>query len=98
MTKEPKLKHGRGVGNTTRQLRSAPQKAVFVWVNHSLHYPRDLARKLQREDIEIVSPDWLTDKRWAGREFSAIILDHAAHLTSEQWDLLHIVRNTRVRN
>ena len=87
----------RGAGHTTRQMRAAPQKAVFVWVNHHLMYPKDLARKIGREDIEIVSPAWLSDLRWVGREFSGIILDHAASLTARQWEALHEVRAFRVR-
>ena len=98
LTPEPIIQPGRGVGNTTRQMQAAPQKAVFIWLNHRTHYPRDLAREIGRDDLEIVSPDWLSDRRWAGRELSGIILDHAAALTNEQWDLLHIVRQTRVRS
>lgn len=92
------IRHGRQVGNTTRQMQLAPKNAVFVWINHQLHYPRELAAKIGREDLEIVSPDWLSDNRWAGRTFSAIAVDHAASLTDSQWDALLIVRDTRVRN
>jgi len=78
-------------------MQVAPEKAVFVWVNHQLSYPKSLAEKLNRDDLEIVSPDWLSDHRWAGRAFSGIVLDHAAALTDKQWKAFHEVRRFRVR-
>ena len=88
----------RQVGNTTRQMQEAPQKSVFVWVNGHLDYPRQLAKSLGRDDLKIVSPDWLSDHRWFGLVFSGIVLDHAAALNDRQWDAFHIVRDTRVRS
>lgn len=77
----------RGEGTTTGQMQNSPKGAVFVWVNHHLDYPRQLARKLKRDDLKIVSPEWLSDPmRWAGLELSALVLDHAAHLSPRQWD------------
>lgn len=91
------IQPGRGVGNTTRQMQAAPQKSVLVWVNHHLGYPKDLAQKLDRSDLQIVSPDWLSDKRWAGLELTGITLDHATSLTNEQWGIYYHLRATRVR-
>lgn len=71
-------------GETTKQMTEAPQYAVFVWVHGDLEYPRDLARKLQREDLEIVSPFWLEHRRWIGLRLRGIVVDHAARLTAEQ--------------
>lgn len=78
---------GRQSGRTTQAMQAAPRDAVFVWCNHHLDYPKDLARKLGRDDLKIVSPSWLTDRRWVGLELSALQLDHAAfeHFTYEQW-------------
>lgn len=75
----------RGSGRTTAAMKAAPKGAVYVWVNHHLDYPKYLARKLDREDLVIVGPDWLTDRKWRGRVFPGIIKDHAAELTSKQW-------------
>lgn len=74
-----------GEGTTTSQMTSSPKRSVFVWVNSQLDYPRRLAKKLNREDLEIVSPNWLSNDQWIGRTFPAIVLDHACYLTREQW-------------
>lgn len=97
LTEERLIQPGRGVGNTTRQMQAAPRDSVFVWVNHHLGYAKDLANKLDRSDLKIVSPDWLSDKHWAGLELTGITLDHATPLTNEQWGIYYHVRATRVR-
>lgn len=85
----------RGTGRTTDAMKSAPIRAVYVWGNAALDYPRALARTLGRTDLEIVSPSWLTDDRWRGRELSGIILDHHALdvLNKEQWKHLRYARS-----
>lgn len=45
----------RGTGRTTKQLVEAMPNATFIWLNRHLSYPKDLAKALGREDIEIVS-------------------------------------------
>jgi hypothetical protein len=90
------IKPGRRVGNTTRQMEDAPKGAIFVWVNHHLDYPKQLAREIGRVDLKIVSPEWIEDRRWRGVELSGIVLDHAAPLTNRQWEALHEAQ-TRVR-
>ena len=92
------IRPGRQVGNTARQMLAAPQKAVFVWVNHQLQYPRVLATRIGRHDLEIVSPSWLSDRRWLGREFTGIVLDHAVALDDRQWEAYWEVKNVRVRS
>lgn len=77
----------RGTGRTTAQMKGALRGAVFVWVNHKLSYPRDLARKIGRDDLEIVSPDWLDRLGFAGRDLTDIVVDHAAELRGRQYDL-----------
>jgi hypothetical protein len=67
----------RGTGRTTRQMTEAPMCSVFVWCNHYLWYPRMLAKRLDRLDLEIVAPEWVTEGRWQGRRFPAIVIDHA---------------------
>lgn len=82
----------RQTGRTTRQMQESPRGAVFVWCNGHLAYPRDLARRLGRTDLEIVSPGWLDERNMRGREFTAIVLDHATELTSLQWYALSMAR------
>lgn len=86
----------RGSGRTTEAMRSAPKNSVYVWLNGNLWYPKALAQLLGREDLIIVGPSWLTDRRWLGITFPEITLDHATYLTSEQWEAYFYAR-TRVR-
>ena len=87
----------RGTGRTTRQMLAAPLKAVYVCVNEqdTRRYARELARKINRGDLELVGPSWLGDK-WEGRILSGLVLDHACRFTSRQWEGLRGAR-TRVR-
>lgn len=84
-------------GKTTKQLKTLAKNAVFIWCNGRLDYPRNLAKNLNREDVLIVSPYWLESRKWLGCEFSQIELDHAAELTSKQWEYFKLAI-TRVRN
>lgn len=72
-------------GATTRQMEAAPKGAVFIWCNGKTDYAVLLARKLGREDLQIVSPTWL-EERWLGVELTGVVVDHAARLTDRQWD------------
>lgn len=81
----------RNTGRTTRQMKNAPKKAVFVWCNNDLYYPRHLARFLNRTDLEIVSPEWISDYRWTGKKINGLVLDHAARLTDKQRALVRVV-------
>lgn len=77
---------GRQSGQTSRQMLDAPKCAVFVWpVPRSVGYARDLARHLEREDLQITVPTWLEGLR--GQRLSGLVLDHACseHLTPSQW-------------
>ncbi len=86
----------RGTGTTTQQMLVAKQGALFIWVGGSLHYPRDLARRIGRTDLQIENPDYLDSDRWAGRNFSEAIIDHAASLTRRQFDAWqHLIARVR---
>jgi len=74
----------RQTGRTTRQIQAAPKRSVFVWCNGLIDYPRSLARRLGREDLEIVTPAWLEGHAWQGRWLSGVVIDHAARLTARQ--------------
>lgn len=79
-------------GATTKQMTEAPQYAVFVWMHGDLEYPRDLARHLQRDDLEIVSPMWLDNRRWMGLRLRGVVVDHAVLLSEAQWRSLQGAR------
>lgn len=78
----------RGTGATTADMVAAPKRAVYIWVNGQLDYPRRLAREWGREDLRIVTPSWLTGGGWMGVRISGLVVDHAARLTPRQWESL----------
>lgn len=82
----------RGTGLTTQQMNEAPPGAVFVWCNGALYYPQALARKLGRDDLTVRPLSWLRPDNVMGREFSGVVLDHAAHPSFEAREALHYVR------
>lgn len=88
----------RQLGKTTQQLSDAPTSAIYVWCNSNLEYPKYLARKLQRTDLFIVSPSWLTEYRWRGQMFNDVILDHALNLTLKESEALMEVRFRCIRS
>lgn len=88
----------RQLGRTTQRLSAAPISAVYIWCNSNLEYPKYLARKLQRTDLFIVSPSWLTEYRWRGQTFNDVIVDHALNLTLEESEALREVRFRCGRN
>lgn len=77
----------RGTGKTTEQMKEAPEGAVFIWCNDNLWYPRDLAKRLQREDLRIKGISALDRFELYGLRVP-IIVDHAAELSERQAHLL----------
>lgn len=67
----------RGSGRTWRAMREAPQGAVYVWCSHVLGYAKFSAEQLNRQDLEIVGPEWLAHKRYVGRRLTGVVFDHA---------------------
>jgi hypothetical protein len=78
----------RGTGITSKQIKNAPRRAVFVWVNSHTDYARRLARKLGREDLEIISPGQLTPDRQCGRRITGVVVDHACELSKRQYEVI----------
>lgn len=77
-------------------MKAAPKGAVYIWVNQHLDYPKDLARKLGREDLVIVGPDWLGEGRWYGHTYPGVVKDHAAPFTMKRW-AMYFQLQSRVR-
>jgi hypothetical protein len=74
-------KGDRRTGRTTKQMQAAPKGAIFVWCNGGTHYPKELAKKIGRPDLDVVALDALNDPmRFRGKQISAIVLDHATPL------------------
>jgi len=63
----------RGTGRTTRQMLTAARGSIFVWCNDVLHYPRELARFLGREDLTIVGASSIRDSSLRG---TCVVVDH----------------------
>lgn len=69
----------RGTGRTTRAMQAAPRGALYIWpVMGSISYAKDLARKLGL-DLDIQPVNFLLGGRWHGREWPAVVVDHAAY-------------------
>lgn len=71
----------RGIGQTTKQMEALARGGVFVWCNDKLDYPKHLQQKLNRPDIKVVGPSWVTTERWLGLIFPEVAVDHA------MWDV-----------
>jgi hypothetical protein len=87
----------RGTGRTTRQMVAAPQGAVFISARFAAGHDKQLALKHGRSDLVVVARHWLTERRWEGRLFTGIVVDHDARLTEKEQILLEAAL-TRVRN
>ena len=73
-----------GTGRTTKQMRSAPHGAAFVWpVWSSIGYARDLARHLNRLDLIIITPSRLRDFRPG--QYPALVVDHGVKFTRTEY-------------
>lgn len=74
----------RGTGRTTRQMKHAKPSAIFIWCNGNLQYPKELAKKLGREDLRIFRLSALDSDQLRGLDYPQIIIDHAGELTDRQ--------------
>ena len=81
-------------GETTQQIKAAPLNAVFVWVNSDIRYPKALAAKLGRDDLEIRPISWLKPNSVRGRRFSGVVVDHAVQFSSEAYAALSLLQFT----
>jgi hypothetical protein len=74
----------RGTGRTFKLVQGCPQSAVFVVQHHAMiGYTRMLCWHLKREDITVVTKNWLTENKWQGVPLTGIILDHDVQLTEQ---------------
>ena len=74
----------RGTGRTTAQIANAPTGAVFVWCAKNTSYVLALAKKLSRDDLKIVSPEWLRIENVIGRRGLCVVIDHALDMDKSQ--------------
>jgi|SRR6056297_997165 len=79
----------RNTGRTTKQIKDAPNGAVFVAPSTRLvDYCFSIAKSVGREDVKVVSPQWLENGSWRGLRFPDVIMDHHAPcvMTERQLD------------
>jgi hypothetical protein len=84
---------------SVKQMRQAPQNAVYIWRNTEFLEATRLAVSADRSDLEIYGIDCLNDGRiemFRGGRLSGVVVDHAAKLTAEQQRNLVWMLNTRV--
>jgi hypothetical protein len=84
---------------SVKQMRQAPQNAVYIWRNNEFLEATRLAVSADRSDLEIYGIDCLNDGRietFRGRRLSGVVVDHASKLASEQQRNLVWMLNTRV--
>ena len=65
----------RQTGQTTSQINAAPHGAVFIWVTGDVNYPRAIAQRLGRADLEFATPSFLE----CGRAFGSTKKDCVDH-------------------
>jgi hypothetical protein len=81
----------RGLGNTTKQMKSAATNTVIIWCNNYLQYPNALAKHLGRVDLQIRSSSTLDNLSELRGINLPVIVDHAAELTPEQYRNLNVI-------
>lgn len=64
----------RQTGRTSKQMRAAPPRAIYVWATSDTAYARDLASSLGRGDLVIQPRGWLLQGLRGRRGW--VILDH----------------------
>lgn len=70
------IDQNRGTGRTTRQMKSAPEGAHFVWCTNNTDYPKKLALRHGRPDLKIVGRGYITSNRSMGTRPTGIVVDH----------------------
>lgn len=86
-----------GTGRTSRQMSAAPKDAFFIWCNSRVDYAKALAYHLNRGDLHVRSPDWLSGERWHGMRITGIVLDHALILSTKELEAVHLIERLQYR-
>ena len=67
----------RGTGKTTKQMKEAPERSIYVWPNQDRGYAKGLAQTLGRGDLHIKSMYEISRGTHALRGINSVVLDHA---------------------
>lgn len=79
---------GLSTGRTAQQMGNAEQGALYVWPNHNLYYPKELARHLGRTDLRIVSAHYAFQGGFLRGLAGEVVFDHAFVPNAEQRHIL----------
>ena len=82
-----------GIGKTTIQMKATRQGGYFVWWCTDLSYPNHLKKEIGRDDITIVSAEWLENYGCRGVEVTDIVVDHYTKMTEAAFIQLQILRS-----
>ena len=81
-------------GRTTNQMLKAPLRAVFVWCNDDLRYPKYLARSLGRDDLDVKGISWFQPQNILGIRPPGLVIDHAVSLLAHgRYEALALARS-----
>jgi len=83
------------LGRTADAMSDAKQNAIYVWLNSRLGYPRDLAKFLDRGDLQIVSLSEL--ERMRPDRNKQLNIDHACRPTFEQLRAINLWQDVNYR-
>lgn len=89
----------RGTGRTTRQMEALPIGSIFISCCHqAVYHDVQLTRKLDRPDITVVPPSWVTGMKWQAMRYPGLALDHY-YFTMNKFDDLfcHYLELARAR-
>lgn len=64
------------LGITYTQITRLKPNGVFVWYSSDTRYPEQLAKHLNRNDIQVKPLTWLRCSNVYGRRFTDIGIDH----------------------
>lgn len=76
------------MGHTASAIEHAPKNSIYVWGTMDTYYPRQLATYLNREDLTIVGPEFMTRTVLGGLRCN-VVIDHAAKLSDTQVQALY---------
>lgn len=87
----------RQTGRTTQLLKYTPKGGIFVWCNNYIEYPKELARRLERLDIQVKPASWLGIKRVQGLNIP-VVIDHTLwqNMTTDHNEALHYLEDSRL--
>lgn len=93
------MPNNRGTGRTTKQMEALPIGSIFIsCCEQAVYYDTQLTRKLNRRDIRVVPPSWVTRMHWQGMRYPGLALDHYYFAKNKFDDLFcHYLELARAR-